>query len=78
MDPKFAPRAYDLTQASELIRLLRKCRGYLQTCRRQHHGTDFEGRNFAMEAIDKICNGEVGVKLTQTVLAIETREDGVS
>lgn len=64
MATKFAPRPYDLTQAAELIRLLRECRGYLHTCRRDHHGTDFQGRQFAMEAIDKICNGEVTVTAT--------------
>lgn len=61
---KFLPTAYDLTQPAELIRLLRECRGYLHTCRRDHHGTDFQGRAFAMEAIDKICNGEVRVELS--------------
>jgi hypothetical protein len=60
---KFAPKPYDLNQPSELIRLLRECRGYLHTCRRDHHGTDFQGRQFAMEAIDRICSGEVGLGL---------------
>ncbi|MDB5606704.1 MAG: hypothetical protein JWP25_3604 [Bradyrhizobium sp.] len=60
---KFKPTPYDLTQPAELIRLLRECRGYLHTCRRDHHGTDFQGREFAMEAIDKICNGEVRVTI---------------
>lgn len=58
---KFKPTPYDLTQPAELIRLLRECRGYLHTCRRDHHGTDFKGREFAINAIDKICNGEVQV-----------------
>jgi hypothetical protein len=49
MSIKFAARPYVLTENSELIRL--------------HHGTDFEGRNFAIDAIDKICNGEVGVEV---------------
>jgi hypothetical protein len=61
---KFKPTPYDLTQPAELLRLLRECRGYLHTCRRDHHGTDFKGREFAMEAIDKICNGEVRVELS--------------
>lgn len=65
MDERFRPSPYDLTQAAELVRLLRECRDYLQACKRQHHGTDFEGRIFAMDAIDRICNGEVSVKLEQ-------------
>lgn len=74
MSTKFAPRAYDLTKNSELIRLLRECRGYLHTCRRDHHGTDFEGRQFAMDAIDKICNGEMPVIVAPAVTN-GTRED---
>lgn len=61
----FAPRPYDLSQVSELIRLMRECRGYLHTCRRDHHGTDSKGREYAMEALDKLCNGEVRVAITR-------------
>lgn len=45
------PRPFNLDDPSEVKRLLRECEGYLNTCRRDHHGTDFEGRQFAMEAL---------------------------
>lgn len=45
------PRAYDVNNPAELRRLFRECRGYLHTCHRQH-GTDWEGRKFAMDALD--------------------------
>lgn len=48
------PRAYDLKRPSELRRLLRECRGYITTCKRHHHGTDFEGRDFAIDALDEL------------------------
>lgn len=46
------PRAYDLATYGERVRLLREVSGYLLTCRRQHHGTDMEGRLFAIEALE--------------------------
>lgn len=45
------PRAYDLDNPAEIRRLLRECEGYLNTCRRDYHGTDFQGRQFAMVAL---------------------------
>ena len=50
------PRAYDLSKPDERLRLLREVRGYLHTCRRQHHGTDMEGRWFAIEAVEQLIN----------------------
>ena len=58
------PQAYDLADQRELMRLMREVRSYLGTCRGRHHGTDYTGRNFAIEALDRICEGEVGVALT--------------
>lgn len=48
------PSPYDLTDPVELARLLREVEGYLHTCRDKHHGTDFEGRRYAMDAIATI------------------------
>jgi len=45
------PRRFDLNNPVEVRRLLLECEGYLRTCKRHHHGTDFEGRDFAMEAL---------------------------
>ena len=51
MNTAIKPRAYDLADAGEVDRLLREVAGYLETCRRQHHGTDFQGRMFAADAM---------------------------
>jgi hypothetical protein len=48
-------RPYDLGDPKEIRRLLRECEGYLRTCKRHHHGTDFEGREFAMQALAKLA-----------------------
>lgn len=56
------PRPYDLTDERELMRLVREVRGYIHTCRREHHGTDFSGRDYAMAALDKIIRGEIGIR----------------
>lgn len=47
------PRAFDLTDRSEVQRLFREVRGYLHTCHGKH-GTDWEGRKFAMDALDSL------------------------
>ena len=47
------PKRFDLDQISEVYRLLSECRGYLHTCHRKH-GTDWEGRQFAMDALDEL------------------------
>ena len=49
-----APRAYDLDDQKDVLRLFREVRGYLHTCRRQHHGTDMEGWWFAIDAVEKL------------------------
>lgn len=49
------PRPFDLDNPAEIRRLLRECEGYLRTCKRNHHGTDFEGRQFAMDALVKLA-----------------------
>lgn len=45
-----SPRKYILTRKSEWVRLFREVHGYLRTCHRQH-GTDWSGRNHAMDAL---------------------------
>ncbi len=50
------PRAYDVNNPADLHRLFRECRGYLHTCH-QKHGTDWEGRKFAMDALDALIAG---------------------
>lgn len=45
-----SPRKYILARASEWVRLFREVHGYLRICHRQH-GTDWEGRNHAMNAL---------------------------
>ena len=56
------PQPYDLTDERELMRLMREVLGYLDTCRGSHHGTDFEGRKYAIAALNQICKGEIGVR----------------
>ena len=55
--PSNDPRAYDLTSPDEVHRLIRECHGYLHTCRKQHHGTDDEGRRHAIEALRTLAKG---------------------
>lgn len=45
------PRPYDLDKPSEIRRLMWECWGYLHTCRKEHHGTDLKGREYAMDAL---------------------------
>ena len=44
---------YDLSDPTEIVRLHRECRDYLQTCQSKH-GTDWNGRQFAMNALNKL------------------------
>jgi hypothetical protein len=55
---KNAPRPYDLNDPTEVRRLLREVSGYLHACRREHHGTDFSGRMYAIDALDAIAKDE--------------------
>ena len=48
------PYAYDLSSPSERARLWRELDGYLNTCERHHHGTDFAGRQFARQALKQL------------------------
>ncbi len=50
------PRAFDLKRLAEWGRLARETRGYLNTCKRDHHGTDFAGRELAMAGLDALAN----------------------
>jgi hypothetical protein len=56
------PRPYDLDDPAEIKRLFQECEGYLNTCRRDHHGTDFQGRQFAMVALHELANRSVTTK----------------
>lgn len=55
---KFDPRPYDLTKPAELVRLYRETKGYLKVCLDHHHGTDFDGRKYAMEALTSLYGDE--------------------
>jgi hypothetical protein len=57
------PRPYDLSDREEVKRLMREVRGYLHTCRIQHHGTDFEGRLHAIDAVEKLASGKYEIDL---------------
>jgi len=48
------PRAYDIDNSNDMARLFRECEGYLRTCKSRHHGTDFEGRQFAIDALSEL------------------------
>jgi hypothetical protein len=48
-----SPRAYIMTRKSEWLRMFREAIGYLHACRRQHHGTDREGRNHLVSALEE-------------------------
>lgn len=50
------PVPYLLDDPAEHLRLLREVYGYLHTCRKNHHGTDFEGRQFAMDALKRLTD----------------------
>ena len=56
MSKSIEPRPYDLSDPEEVARLLREIHGYLHTCRREHHGTDFSGRAFAMTALQEMID----------------------
>ena len=48
------PKQYDLGKEEELVRLNREVLGYLKACHDEHHGTDFKGRQYAIEALSKL------------------------
>ncbi len=60
--PSNAPRPYDLTKAEEITRLIRETRGYLHACKGSHHGTDFEGRAYAIQAFDAMIKAGAPVQ----------------
>ena len=65
------PRPYDLSDREEIFRLARECAGYLHTCRGDHHGTDWEGRKFAIDALEAIWKGRFLPPKSDRDLAIE-------
>lgn len=50
---KEKPAPYNLDDTSEIYRLLAECHGYLHTCHFKH-GTDWEGRKFAIDALAEL------------------------
>jgi hypothetical protein len=56
------PQPYDLTNDRELMRLMREVLGYLDTCDHKHHGTDYEGRRYAIAALKQISAGEIRIR----------------
>lgn len=52
------PRAYDLMDREEFFRLARECSGFLRVCH-DKHGMDWEGRKFAMDALEAIWKGRI-------------------
>jgi len=46
------PRAFDLTDPSEVRRLLWETIGYMRVSR--NHGTDTEGRRYALEGLEAL------------------------
>lgn len=54
LNAKNSPREYLLDDPAEVRRLMRECRGYLHACHNKH-GTDWEGRKFAIDALDKLA-----------------------
>lgn len=44
------PKPFDLDDTSEVYRLLAECKGYIRT----GGGTDFQGRQYAIEALDEL------------------------
>lgn len=56
MGERNPPREYDLSDPQEIRRLLQECHGYLVTCHHKH-GTDWEGRQFAIDALNQYLDG---------------------
>lgn len=59
------PRPYDLSDPAELRRLMLECEGYLRTCKRHHHGTDFQGRDFAMAALRELAERSLSIGMRE-------------
>lgn len=51
------PIPYRLDTPGEVYRLMSECLGYLHTCHSKH-GTDWEGRKFAMDALRTLAEGD--------------------
>jgi hypothetical protein len=66
MDDAMKPRPYKLEQSQEVWRLLRELSGYIKICRKKHHGTDFEGRQFALDALNEITGGGYDVTVRKS------------
>lgn len=49
------PRPFDLDDKIDLRRLYREASGYLKVCHLKH-GTDWEGRKFAIEALEALAH----------------------
>ncbi len=60
------PRAYDLQDPREKRRLIVEVLGYLRTCRTTRCGGDFEGRAFAMDALEELLKRETSFQFNRT------------
>lgn len=47
------PVPFNVDDTAEVYRLLCEVHGYLRTCQGKH-GTDFQGRQYAMDALDEL------------------------
>lgn len=54
MSDPHAPRPYDIDDPAELKRLIRELRGYMHVSLK--HGTDWSGRRFALDALNKLAD----------------------
>ena len=68
------PRPYDLNDPKERRRLFREAWGYLHTCRREHHGTDLAGREYAIEALRELSKGTPSMTPHPKALEVAKRQ----
>lgn len=61
---KTRPRSYDLSNPDELDRLLRETIGYAVVSLHKRDGTDWEGRQYACDALKRAV--KMGFKLRPT------------
>lgn len=61
------PRAFDTDNPAEITRLYKETVGYLRTCKANHHGTDLEGRNFAIAGFKDLLAQPVKADMAQSL-----------
>lgn len=67
------PRPYDLDDPKELRRLYAETLGYLRTCLSMGHGTDFKGRQHAMDALGALLAASIAREAAER--AMDREED---